>query len=416
LKFIGVLSMKVEIHVLQSFPPANLNRDENGMPKSTVFGGYPRARISSQCQKRVTREYYHEYCKELGIDPKHFADRSRGYAKELAGLLVEQGIEEQKATVGAKLAISVLTEKPKKEKDKKSKAKTEDTTDEPQTEDKGKSDTILFLGRTEVKAIASVLINNWSEIESGLAGSTPALPKEVISKGIIPAVKPPKDLTESIYGKPGDVALFGRMMAVLPAGNVDAAVQMAHAIGVNKLQQEFDFFTAVDDLSGSDDAGADHMGETAYNSSTYYRFTTLDIVQLQKNLGSDVPAKAIAHAFAEAFVKAIPTGHQNGFAAHSVPAAVMIVVRNGQPISLVDAFEKPVAPKGDKSLLENAVSRLDSHWSELSKMYGEKSIVFKGIVTRTQLAQQLETLKDCEKPAVDELLKHAMEAAFGETK
>jgi CRISPR system Cascade subunit CasC len=404
--------MQLEIHVLQSFPPANLNRDENGMPKSTVFGGYPRARISSQCQKRITREYYHKYCEELGIDPKHFADRSRGYAQELAKLLIEKGIEEQKANVSAKLAISVLTEKPKKEKDKKGKAKTEDTPDESQAEDKGKSDTILFLGRTEVEAISIVLMNNWNDIEAGLAGTSPALPREVIAKGIIPAIKPPKDMTESTYGKPGDVALFGRMMAVLPAGNVYASVQMAHAISVNKLQQEFDFFTAVDDLGASDDTGADHMGETGYNSSTYYRFTTLDTVQLQNNLGSDVQADGIAQAFAEAFIKAIPTGHQNGFAAHSLPAAVMVVVRKGQPISLVDAFENPVAPKSGKSLLENTVSKLDSHWAELSKMYGEKSVVFKGIVTREQLAQQLNTLQACEKPSVEELLKDAIAAAF----
>jgi len=404
--------MQLEIHVLQSFPPANLNRDENGMPKSTVFGGYPRARISSQCQKRVTREYYHKHYEELGIDPKHFADRSRGYVGALAKLLIDKGIEEQKASVGAKLAISVLTEKPKKEKDKKGKAKTEDTADESQTDDKGKSDTILFLGRTEVEAIATVLTNNWSDIEPGLAGTSPALPKEVINKGIIPAVKPPKDLTESAYGKPGDVALFGRMMAVLPSGNVDAAVQMAHAISVNKLQQEFDFFTAVDDLGASDDQGADHMGETGYNSSTYYRFTTLDTTQLQKNLGSDEQVANITKAFAEAFINAVPTGHQNGFAAHSLPAAVMVIVRKGQPVSLVDAFENPVAPKGGKSLLENAVSKLDEHWAELTKMYGEKSVVFKGIVTRTHLAQQLKHLTNSEKSSIEELLKDAMNAAF----
>jgi CRISPR system Cascade subunit CasC len=212
--------------------------------------------------------------------------------------------------------------------------------------------------------------------------------------------------------KPGDVALFGRMMAALPTVNVDASVQMAHAISVNTLQQEFDFFTAVDDLGASDDAGADHIGETGYNSSTYYRFTTLDTEQLKHNLGSKEQMTHIAHAFAEAFIQAIPTGHQNAFAAHSLPAAVIMVVRNGQPISLVDAFENPVAPKGGKSLLENAVARLDGHWADLSKMYGERSVVFKGIVTRLQLAQQLEHLAACERPSVDELIKDAIAAAF----
>jgi CRISPR system Cascade subunit CasC len=375
--------MQLEIHVLQSFPPANLNRDENGMPKSTVFGGYPRARISSQCQKRAVRLFYQEHSE---LASEQFAQRSRSWMPELKAMLVAASIPEVKAETTAKLALETLG------------ARFE--------ADKIESKTILFLGRTEIAAIADILVKNWAKIEPELNGKDPKLPTKDPN---IPKVIE-KALAES--SKPGDVALFGRMMAALPTVNVDAAVQMAHAISVNKLQQEFDFFTAVDDLGASDDAGADHMGETGYNSSTYYRFTTLDTEQLKRNLGVDEQAAAIAHAFAEAFIQAIPSGHQNGFAAHSLPAAVMAVVRSGQPISLVDAFENPVAPRSGKSLLENAVSKLDSHWADLSKMYGEKSIVFKGIVTREQLAQQLKHLNDCEKPSVDELLKDAIAAAF----
>jgi len=375
--------MQLEIHILQSFPPANLNRDENGMPKSTVFGGRPRARISSQCQKRAARLFYQE---NAAIDEAHFAQRSRSWMPELKALLTGTGIAEEKAVIAAKLALEILG------------AKIEGESVE--------SKTILFLGKTEIAAIADILIKNWSGIEPGLSGKEPKLP---LKDPNIPKVIE-KALVET--GKPGDVALFGRMMASLPTVNVDAAVQMAHAISVNTLQQEFDFFTAVDDLGASDDQGADHIGETGYNSSTYYRFTTLDTKQLKQNLGTDDPATTIAQAFAEAFVQAIPTGHQNGFAAHSLPAAVMAVVRKGQPVSLVDAFENPVAPKGGKSLLENALSQLDRHWADLSKMYGEKSVLFKGIVTREQLAQQLVNLKAWEIPTVEELLKDAIAAAF----
>lgn len=377
--------MQLEIHVLQSFPPANLNRDENGMPKSTVFGGRPRARISSQCQKRAVRKFYQDYA---DLAPAQFADRSRNWLPELKALLVEQGIAETQAAIAARLA---LTDGLKLK-----------------FNDEGKATTIIFLGRTEIAAIANILTSNWAAIEPGLAGETPALP----TKDPNLAKVMEKALVET--GKPGDVALFGRMMASLPTVNVDAAVQMAHAIGVNTLQQEFDFFTAVDDLGGPEDTGADHMGETGYNSSTYYRFTTLDTEQLKRNLGADAEASAVASAFAEAFIKAIPSGHQNGFAAHSLPAAVLLVVRNGQPISLVDAFEDPVAPKGGKSLLENALTQLNSHWADLSKMYGEASVAFKGIVTREQLAQRLTTLKDCEQPTVDGLIKDAIAAAFSE--
>jgi CRISPR system Cascade subunit CasC len=166
------------------------------------------------------------------------------------------------------------------------------------------------------------------------------------------------------------------------------------------------------------------MGETGYNSSTYYRFATLDINQLAQNLGSTESLNAVIKAFADAFVQAIPSGHQNGFAAHTRPAVVMAVVRRGQPVSLVDAFEDPIAPKGGLSLLENSVKALAKHWADLTKMYGETGIVYKGIVTRTTLADRLKKLADNgdkkavdlllkeDKESVDTLLKEALDAAL----
>ncbi len=372
--------MKLEIHLLQSFPPANLNRDENGMPKSTVFGGRPRARISSQCQKRAVRKFYQEYS---GLEARLFAHRSRAWMPELRELLVAGDIATPLAETAARLALEVLGAKVEGEK--------------------VESKTILFLGKTEIEAIASILISNWSAIGPQLSVEKPAIPKEV-AKAI------EKALAES--NKPGDVALFGRMMAALPTVNVDAAVQVAHAISVNTLQQEFDFFTAVDDLSASDDQGADHMGEIGYNSSTYYRYSSLDTVQLEKNLGSTEHVSAVVTAFAEAFVKAIPSGHQNGFAAHSLPALILIVVRDGQPISLVDAFEDPVRPVNGLSLLENSVKKLDAHWADLEAMYGSKPVKFLGVVTRSKFFEHLEHLNNASVKSVDELLHKAVEVAF----
>ena len=393
--------MQVEIHILQSFPPANLNRDENGMPKSTVFGGRSRARISSQCQKRAVRLHYQEHS---DLDPQLFAKRSKEWISHISENLEHQGISKDKADLAAAYAITVFTEK-KEGKGKLKKKENKKKNDEVNEESNAKLDTMMFLGNSELQTLSNFLMANWAQVESDISAKEPAL-----SKHLVDGIKS----TLEKKAKPGDVALFGRMMANLPTANVDAAVQMAHAISVNKLQQEFDFFTAVEELAKPDSVGSGHMGETGYNSSTYYRFTTLDTKQLQKNLGSDEQLANITQAFAEAFIHAIPTGHQNGFAAHSLPAAVIIVVRKGQPISLVDAFEKPIepTPKDDKSLLENAVSKLDEHWAELCKMYGEKSVVFKGVVTRTQLAQQLKALKEDEKPSIDELIKDAMSAVF----
>jgi CRISPR system Cascade subunit CasC len=377
--------MKIEIHVLQSFPPANLNRDENGMPKSTVFGGRPRARISSQCQKRAVRLFYQQ---NSDLQPAHFAQRSRAWMPELKQLLVNGNIAEAQAEIAAKLALAVLGAK---------------------IEGDGavKSKTILFLGRTEIAAIADILTKNWSAIEPSLQAKEPSLP---IKDPNIPKLIE-KALADT--GKPGDVALFGRMMASLPTVNVDASVQMAHAISVNTLQQEFDFFTAVDDLGDreEDEQGADHLGETGYNSSTYYRYTNVDTEQLTKNLGSTESVQSVVKAFAQAFVQAIPSGHQNSFAAHTPPALVMVVVRKGQPISLVDAFEEPVRPNGSKSLLDNAVVAIDTHWADLTKMYGNKT-EYVGVVTRSKLASGLKNLKSEEQDSVEKLLTAALEKAF----
>jgi CRISPR system Cascade subunit CasC len=377
--------MKLEIHILQSFPPANLNRDENGMPKSTVFGGRPRARISSQCQKRAVRLFYQQ---NSDLQPAHFAQRSRQWMPELKQLLIDGNIVEPQAEITAKLALAVLGAK---------------------IEGDGvvKSKTILFLGKTEVAAIADILIKNWSSIEPSIQAKEPSLPTKDPN---IPKIIE-KALTDT--GKPGDVALFGRMMASLPTVNVDASVQMAHAISVNTLQQEFDFFTAVDDLADDDedDQGADHLGETGYNSSTYYRYTNVDIDQLTKNLGSIESVQSVVKAFAQAFVQAIPSGHQNSFAAHTPPALVMIVVRKGQPISLVDAFEEPVRPSGNKGLLDNAVAAIDTHWADLTKMYGNKT-EFVGVVTQSKLAAGLTNLKSEEQNSVEDLLTAAFAKAF----
>src|SRR5437867_758207 len=45
----------IEIHMIQNHSPSNLNRDDLGAPKTCVFGGVTRARISSQCLKRSIR-------------------------------------------------------------------------------------------------------------------------------------------------------------------------------------------------------------------------------------------------------------------------------------------------------------------------------------------------------------------------
>ena len=126
---------------------------------------------------------------------------------------------------------------------------------------------------------------------------------------------------------------------------VDASAQVAHALSVHAVESEADFYTAVDDYKVNDpdrDAGAGMLGTVEFNSSTLYRYATVNVDQLEKNLGSgDVTREALS-AFARAFVLSMPTGKMNTFGNTTVPAAVIYSVRTDRPINFVEAFEDPI--------------------------------------------------------------------------
>ena len=153
-------------------------------------------------------------------------------------------------------------------------------------------------------------------------------------------------------------SLFGRMLADLPEKNMDAACQVAHAISTNKIHSmEMDYYTAVDDIN-NDNPGADMIGTVEFNSACFYRYATLDVAELvggyrdEKKTrafglqGDAELARTTATAFLTAFIHAIPTGKQNSFAAHNPPSLVFAVVRDGPPVSLANAFVKPVTAAG----------------------------------------------------------------------
>src|SRR5580704_11510098 len=84
--------MRIETHILQNFAPSNLNRDDTGSPKDADFGGYRRARISSQCQKRAVRNYFKDH--EL-IPASHRAVRTKRLLEEAYRRLARDGRDEE---------------------------------------------------------------------------------------------------------------------------------------------------------------------------------------------------------------------------------------------------------------------------------------------------------------------------------
>lgn len=339
----------LEFHILQNFVPSNLNRDDSGSPKDAFFGGSRRARISSQSFKRAMRAYVREH--EL-LPKENMAERSRYFNRTLVDKLIAAGKEQEVSQDVVKLALETIGLK----LDKKSGSHTE---------------YLLFLGSQELETIASLVLENWSELES-VATAKKASKKDkdaAVSGDLKKALdKAVRDRSEG--GDAVDVALFGRMLADRPEKNQDAACQVAHAISTNKITKEFDFFTAVDDLKSEDESGSAHMGTTEFNSACFYRYIAVDLGTLRQNLQDDHELlKKGVRAFSEAAVRALPSGKQNSFAAHNPPSFVAIRYRkNASPVNLANAFEKPVWSPKD-ALSTASIAALDAKWAKLDEFF-----------------------------------------------
>ncbi|MFE5796291.1 type I-E CRISPR-associated protein Cas7/Cse4/CasC [Streptomyces sp. NPDC056503] len=323
----------VDVHVLQSVPPSNLNRDDSGTPKQATFGGAKRARVSSQAWKRATRTHY-----ASGVAESDRATRTKKIRELLAGRLAQaEGLDAEKAGRLAAALVKPLGIKASQKKGEESAY-------------------LLFFGKTQLDGIIALLGDRAVE----LAG----LPDDDLDAEI-KQLPVQEELTK---GHPAEVALFGRMVADLAALNVDASVQVAHALSTHKVQTEFDYYTAVDDENTSD-SGAGMIGTVEFNSATLYRYATLGIHQLHENLGDDTESTAeTAGKFVDSFVRSMPTGHQNTFAHRTLPHLVLVTVRTDQPVNLVSAYEKPVA--STHGIAEESAQRLAEELQSVTSTWG----------------------------------------------
>lgn len=324
--------MLYEIHMLKNYPPTNLNRDDTGMPKTCLFGGVNRGRISSQCLKRSWRvsELFRQ---EIGAEK--LGIRTRNLPSLVCDKLRGMGIDDD--------CLKALTPKLTAFGNKDAKENSKDRM--PQ---------VVFFAPEDVEAVANAVF----EMVKDLA------PKD------IKALKA-KDLTQAVSGAKTrpvtlDIALFGRMVTSDAFKDVEASMQVAHAISTNKVALESDFFTAMDDLlSGEteDEKGSAMMGDIDYNSSCYYLYASLDTDALRENLKDaddpDLLVRKAVPALLRAMALSNPSGKQNSFAGHALPSAMLIECKQEKiPVSLVNAFAKPVQPDSKHDLIENSIRRL----------------------------------------------------------
>ncbi|MGH3805020.1 MAG: type I-E CRISPR-associated protein Cas7/Cse4/CasC, partial [Pseudonocardiaceae bacterium] len=171
-----------------------------------------------------------------------------------------------------------------------------------------------------------------------------------------------------------DLSLFGRMVADQADLNVDAACQVAHAISVHPVETEFDYFTAVDDKNPEEETGAGMIGTVEFNSSTLYRYATVNVEALQENLGDAAATVRAVEAFVRAFVRSMPTGKQNTFANRTLPEGIVVQVRDSQSINLVGAFEAPIRESERAGRVKSAADALVSEAKEIERAYGETPV------------------------------------------
>ncbi|MFI1956017.1 type I-E CRISPR-associated protein Cas7/Cse4/CasC [Streptomyces xinghaiensis] len=357
----------LDIHILQTVPPSNLNRDDTGTPKSAYFGGVRRARVSSQAWKRATRKSFNSL-----LPPEELGVRTKKVAEALAERIVarDASLEPSAVQLAAemvKVATGSAVEVPKR------KAKDdEDGTAAPE------SPYLMFLSRRQLDALAELAV------EGSPDGDVKALKEHLKDRENKARARQAVDTLHSV-----DIALFGRMVANSTDLNVEAATQVAHAISVHKSEIESDYYTAVDDRSRDDETGAGMIGTVDFNSATLYRYAAVDVDELQRNLGvglregesPSMPAEKAVKAFLEAFITSLPTGKINTFGNHTLPSAVIVKLRDRRPVSFVGAFEEPVAKSPAGGFLRESCRRLASYVPSLERQYGlvtkDRSWVFR---------------------------------------
>lgn len=334
--------MFIELHIIQNFAPSNLNRDESNSPKDCTFGGVRRARISSQCIKRAIR-LHPAFFKATGVEQ---ASRTRYLASAVSGLLQKEGKQKEDADIAAiNLVAAILGGMDKKKS--------------------MQSNVLYFASKDEKEYLAKTILVNWDAI----------LHADTKNEALSTTVKEFQKAFEKRTSAP-DIAMFGRMLAADPKLNMEAACQVAHAISTHRVNMEFDFFTAVDDLQSGDESGAGMMGMIGFTAATFYRYASIDLEQLVKNLDGDRElAKKTIKGFLEASALAIPTGKQKCFAAQNPPSFLMAVVRkNGGTWSMANAFERPVTTFGEIGVVDASIAALDQYWEEVQSVFDSQAV------------------------------------------
>ena len=330
----------IGLHILQSFPVTCLNRDDLGAPKSAIFGGVERARVSSQCWKRAIRKYAHDAMPAFSE-----TSRTKQLKSFFTTIFEEMNLSEDAERCEKTVDLILSTKKQVNKKDVFLFGKM-NTSNEV--------DTLFYISKETARNLLTFV---WNQLKA--------------DDNYKPSFTEVSKILSNQVSDAADIALFGRMVAADQTNTVEGAALFSHALSTHAVRSELDFFSAVDDeKKDADNVGAGQIGNIDFNSACYYRYVGINLDSLEKSQFFDhAQLKTVLDNFIRAAICANPDARKNSMFGQSFPSYVLALRRRGQPLSLANAFEKAV-PAGKDGFVTPSIVALKKTWADLKAVFG----------------------------------------------
>jgi CRISPR system Cascade subunit CasC len=350
--------MFLQIHFLTSYHASLLNRDDAGVAKRIVFGGHPRLRVSSQCQKRHWRQWMLEHAPlPHGVRSRYF------FSRVVKQRLLTEGLDEATAhALTLQLANGIL--------------KAAGERDALDKETLAMKQPILF-GQPEADYFTML-------IRQAAAQGSQQAAKDFLDRHIQEGKSNFRALLRQVGIHAPEVgfegALFGRFVTSDVLARVDAPVHVAHAFTCHALDTEVDFFTAVDDLA--DDPGAAHANDMELGAGIFYGYVAVDVPLLVSNLTGcdrrdwrhqdDDAARSLLELLIHAVAQVTPGAKLGATAPYARAECVLLEAGTAQPRSLANAFLQPIRlGQRDEHPMAQSVQAMAGYLEALDGMYGD---------------------------------------------
>lgn len=358
----------VVIHALKTTAPSNMNRDELGRPKTALYGGKERLRVSSQSFKRALRK--------SDIFREAFGVKRLGHlSRNLGPSTYEQyvGEYEERKLVSAIVYCNIVLEHGSDIISYKNLNKNGEILKRKSIDDAVKKFFDVKKKDGESAALATLRTGSVLRLHDHQVRGYEEAAAFLLENGF-PQTREEVDHIEHLIHVQNaedhavDIALFGSMYASASQYEIDGAAMVAHAISVDEVSVESDYFTAVDDFSSS---GSGHLDNKDFASGTLYYWVAVDTERLVANVGSKEAASKAIQCLIKAIAIENPSGSQKSFASQTVSDYVRVEITDNHPVSYHTAFETPITSNAKGSVMGNAISALESVAASYDTVYGD---------------------------------------------